>query len=866
MGKTSLLHAFADRETARGATFLSAAASRAERDLPLSTISQLFSGPALSDAEADQAERLLRDGALTAAAHSTGPESTALVPVPAPIFSRLSAILLAVAERAPTVIGVDDLHHADAASLQFLLYFARRSAPARPLLVLTDCVRFGRPHAFAHTELLRRPAARRLRLKALTEEGVAAVLAEHYDPATAARLAAECWQASGGNPLLVRAMLEDQRAAGPARQECLVFGDAFRQAVLTCLYRSGTTTPAESLAVLPAAASAELHAELAGLDHGSIDPAREVLRATGLAGGGGFRHEAVSAAVLSGMRPEVRTALYLRAADLLHRAGTAAEIVAGRLVAADQAPTSWAVEVLRDAARRALDEGRVPDAIGRLRLALRECADETLRPRIQLDLARAEWQVDPATAARHLAGLGQALREGSLPRDSAVTLATWMLWLGRTDEALEVMVDVARTTCAGPTVVRNRLRVPDWWLRYAYPGLSATSGPAALAVPDTGPADREQMIHQAEEVLRQAGLGFRDLTQIAVVAALVYADELAEAERWCDSLSHEVARRPPLANALVMVLRALIHNRRGEPAAAVKCVADCFDLIPPRGWGVFLGIPLAAAVEALTATGQYEEAEQHLLVPLPDAVFGSPLVLPFLQARGRYYLAADRPAAALAEFRACRDLMASWGLDLPSLVSWRIDMAEAHLTLGEREEAARLATEQLRALPPGESRTRGMTLRVLAAALPADRRLRLLTDAVELLERSGDRLELARALADLGTCHRLAGRERRAAGLDQRARALVAESGAMRFGGVAAVRTEPADLPVERATSDPLTGLSEAERRVAALAADGFTNRQIARRLHVTVSTVEQHLTRVYRKLEIRRRTDLPRMLLDFPA
>jgi RNA polymerase sigma factor (sigma-70 family) len=71
---------------------------------------------------------------------------------------------------------------------------------------------------------------------------------------------------------------------------------------------------------------------------------------------------------------------------------------------------------------------------------------------------------------------------------------------------------------------------------------------------------------------------------------------------------------------------------------------------------------------------------------------------------------------------------------------------------------------------------------------------------------------------------------------------------------------------VEGPAVDALTGLSEAERRVAALAADGFTNRQIARRLHVTASTVEQHLTRVYRKLEIRRRTDLPRVRLDFPA
>ncbi|MEU9023335.1 cyclic nucleotide-binding domain-containing protein [Actinomadura sp. NPDC048394] len=51
--------------------------------------------------------------------------------------------------------------------------------------------------------------------------------------------------------------------------------------------------------------------------------------------------------------------------------------------------------------------------------------------------------------------------------------------------------------------------------------------------------------------------------------------------------------------------------------------------------------------------------------------------------------------------------------------------------------------------------------------------------------------------------------------------------------------------------------LSNAESRVAKLAAKGLTNWQIAVRLHVTPSTVEQHLTRVYRKVGVRTRADL---------
>ena len=52
--------------------------------------------------------------------------------------------------------------------------------------------------------------------------------------------------------------------------------------------------------------------------------------------------------------------------------------------------------------------------------------------------------------------------------------------------------------------------------------------------------------------------------------------------------------------------------------------------------------------------------------------------------------------------------------------------------------------------------------------------------------------------------------------------------------------------------------LSDAEQRVAALAAYGYTNAQIAHKLHITVSTVEQHLTRVYRKLGVSGRAELP--------
>ena len=55
-----------------------------------------------------------------------------------------------------------------------------------------------------------------------------------------------------------------------------------------------------------------------------------------------------------------------------------------------------------------------------------------------------------------------------------------------------------------------------------------------------------------------------------------------------------------------------------------------------------------------------------------------------------------------------------------------------------------------------------------------------------------------------------------------------------------------------------LSILTSSEYRVATLASFGYTNQEIATKLHVTPSTVEQHLTKVFRKLKVTKRTDLP--------
>src|SRR5207247_47786 len=78
-----------------------------------------------------------------------------------------------------------------------------------------------------------------------------------------------------------------------------------------------------------------------------------------------------------------------------------------------------------------------------------------------------------------------------------------------------------------------------------------------------------------------------------------------------------------------------------------------------------------------------------------------------------------------------------------------------------------------------------------------------------------------------------------------------------RRGGLAAARARP-----RRLLRSGLESVTPSERRVAAMAADGMTNREIAQALFVTPRTVEVHLSSAYRKLGISSRSQLPQSLV----
>ena len=62
--------------------------------------------------------------------------------------------------------------------------------------------------------------------------------------------------------------------------------------------------------------------------------------------------------------------------------------------------------------------------------------------------------------------------------------------------------------------------------------------------------------------------------------------------------------------------------------------------------------------------------------------------------------------------------------------------------------------------------------------------------------------------------------------------------------------------------SEGLDSLTASERRIAELAREGLSNREIAQTLFVTARTVEGHLTSVFRKLRVESRDELPAALV----
>ena len=161
----------------------------------------------------------------------------------------------------------------------------------------------------------------------------------------------------------------------------------------------------------------------------------------------------------------------------------------------------------------------------------------------------------------------------------------------------------------------------------------------------------------------------------------------------------------------------------------------------------------------------------------------------------------------------------------------------------------------------GAPRALGVALRAAGLVAGETRGERLLREAVEVLAGPDTRLEQARALADLGALLRRGNRRGDARHPLRQAADAAHHLGAGPLAARAETELRATGARPRRVLLTGLEALTASERRIAELAADGLTNREIAQTLFVTGRTVEGHLTSVFQKLDVKTRTALPAAL-----
>ncbi len=216
--------------------------------------------------------------------------------------------------------------------------------------------------------------------------------------------------------------------------------------------------------------------------------------------------------------------------------------------------------------------------------------------------------------------------------------------------------------------------------------------------------------------------------------------------------------------------------------------------------------------------------------------------------------------AAVARFAAAERTGGAPDGTEPGMCWWRAEQVEALLELGLVDDAVdRLDTWDADARRLGRdwvlahaARCRGL---VAASRGEFERAVSLFAEAVSQHEAVGDPFGRARALLVLGVVRRRLRQKRAAREAIAEAVAIFEECGAE--GWAEKARSELGRIGGRRREE----GLTPAEQRVAALVAEGRTNREVAAALFLGEGTVETHLSHIYAKLGVRSRTELARTL-----
>ena len=819
-------------------------------------------------------------------------DTTALLAEENP-FARGRALLAALrrlARDGPVVVAIDDVQWLDLASARALRYALRR-LDAEPVGVLATA-RAGQDAEdhLAPANILPRGRCEELDVGPLDPEALRRVLGAAVEAVSRPALR-RIHEVSGGNPLyaieLARGLAADPRSqCGPGRlrlPESLQAAIALRLASVSdelsgLLDVVSALGPTSVKGLREALGDEDLDALLATAVRHALLVVEEDLRVR-------FSHPLVGSVAYARMSPLARRALHAR----LAAGATDPDVRARHLALSIDEPSTPIAQVLEEAAERARARGAIDLAA--------EFAGHSLR-------------LTPPSDAE--AGLRRALDE-----IEALAVA------GEMSRALALADRLVATLPAGPgraQVLVKRSYVED-------DHLDTTEALLRRALEDAGSDDRlrghvlDQLgwalgmfkgdlaggLESAREAVALAGrLGDKPF-EMTCTGALAYLEGLGGAPR-PELMERAVALETEIATPVMWTSprtlraehllwagdlsasRALFEEVRetcvrsgaeiNQPyclfdLALVQCAAGnllAADALAREGiraardaedaWGARLLLYPLSLVEAWRGRAAAARASAGRRLEEARTNGERPGIVRARGVLGLLALSEGDGETAARELAEAAGLLDAMGFEHPGAFPVLPDAIEALACSGDLDAAGALVARLERQATAVDSkwalaaleRSRGV---VLLARGEADEALAPLGRAAAAFERLGYRPDCARAVFLRGRALLRGGQRVPAADALADAHRRFADMGAALWEARAA-------HDLERAAPGRSTGaLTPAERRIAGLVAQGNRNREIASALFMSIATVEGHLTRTYRKLGIRSRSELARLISD---
>ena len=768
------------------------------------------------------------------------------------------------------LLAIDDWQWLDAATLAVLSFVLRRLEPGATTTIAT--VRSGEADEALAALVRSLPAGHALELPLAPLDTTALGQLVHertgewLPPPAVTRLHRAC----KGNPLMA---LELIRAPGAATATDVRRLLARRLAALSpdarALLRVVAATAEPTVGAVQGAAGLEeaLAAELLVRDG-------ERLR---------FSHPLIAAVVEERTPPAEWRAIHAG----LAATATDGEQRARHLAAAAEGPDEAVAAALEEAAAQAEARGATGAGAELAERAALLTPAHDLPRRLDRLLAAAHAAVGVGDGQRARALLQEVLdRAPSGPRradalhklayvsmdDSALGVTEDALREAGDDDALAADIEVSAAMFAGlggdgPAAMRYAERA------VAHAEAAGQGGLLAAALNNlaffrhiAGEGVQREMLLRADALERADPGHLRDDTPLEGLALQLYINgDLAEARELLLAERERARRRGYLEHesfATFLLTELEVRAGRWQPAEAYAKAtleaalgADLWNAEAASHWGCALVDAHLGRVESARA---HAETGRRKAQELGDLAFTTRCehVLGFLAlSQGD----ADEAVRWLAPLREAEVRL---NLREPAVFCIAPDLAEALAMAGDLDAAAEVQAEleaRGRALARPWAIATGLRCRGLIEAANGDHEqaLATLTEALEVHDAVPQPFDRARTLLAFGTIQRRAKRRAEARASLETALALFEELGAALWAERA--RAEIARLGGRRARDrDELT---ETERRIAELAASGRSNREIAGELFVSERTVEANLTRAYRKLGVRSRTELARRL-----